>query len=150
MPRKSRIDAPGALQHVIGRGINRQAIFSDKAGYKDFLYRLGEILSESNTSCYAWALIPNHFHLLLRMGMEMSPEEIMERGKEKRKVEARSILCYWATDRLGNQPKGVGEKIKADPTGCESGGPSGVFRELYIVLDYFAHCIVNLHCNSTI
>ena len=68
MPRKSRIDAPGALQHVIGRGINRQAIFSEKADYKDFLYRLGEILSESNTSCYAWALIPNHFHLLLRTG----------------------------------------------------------------------------------
>jgi hypothetical protein len=40
MPRKSRIDAPGALQHVIGRGINRQAIFSDKADYKDFLYQL--------------------------------------------------------------------------------------------------------------
>jgi len=68
MPRKSRIDAPGALQHLIGRGINRQEIFSDKADYKDFLNRLGGILSESNTSCYAWALIPNHFHLLVRTG----------------------------------------------------------------------------------
>ena len=68
MPRKSRIDAPGALQHIIGRGINRQSIFSDKADYKDFLNRLGDILSKSNTSCYAWALIPNHFHLLLRTG----------------------------------------------------------------------------------
>jgi MATE family multidrug resistance protein len=27
--------------------------------------------------------------------------EIMEKGKERRKVEARSILCYWAKDRLG-------------------------------------------------
>ena len=27
MPRKSRIDAPGALQHVIARGINRQMTF---------------------------------------------------------------------------------------------------------------------------
>jgi putative transposase len=68
MPRKSRIDAPGALQHIISRGINRQAIFSDKADYKDFLNRLGDILSKSNTSCYAWALLPNHFHLLLRTG----------------------------------------------------------------------------------
>ena len=32
MPRKSRIDAPGALQHVIGRGINRQVIFSGIMG----------------------------------------------------------------------------------------------------------------------
>lgn len=31
-PRKPRIDAPGALQHVILQGINRQAILSDEAG----------------------------------------------------------------------------------------------------------------------
>jgi len=68
MPRQSRIDASGALQHVIARGINRQAIFSDKADYKDFLDRLGDIISTSTTSCYAWALLPNHFHLLLRTG----------------------------------------------------------------------------------
>ena len=37
MPRKLPIDAPRALQHIIGRGINRQAIFSDKADYEDFL-----------------------------------------------------------------------------------------------------------------
>jgi len=41
--------------------------------------------------------------LIERVGelVEMSPEEIMERGKERGKVETRSILCYWATDRLG-------------------------------------------------
>jgi len=68
MPRKSRIDTPGALHHVIGRGINRQEVFSEKRDYKDFLNRLSEILAESKTSCYAWALIQNHFHLLLRTG----------------------------------------------------------------------------------
>ena len=71
MPRKSRIDAPGALQHVIGLGINRQAIFSDKADYKDFLYRLGEIFSEKqylllcmgiNTeSCLIWQMRDVHW-----------------------------------------------------------------------------------------
>jgi len=68
MPRKSRIDGPGALHHVIGRGINRQEIFSDKTDYKNFLDRLGAIVAETTTSCYAWALLPNHFHLLLRTG----------------------------------------------------------------------------------
>jgi hypothetical protein len=29
---------------------------------------LSEILEETKTTCYAWALIPNHFHLLLRSG----------------------------------------------------------------------------------
>ena len=68
MPRKSRIDAPGALHHVIGRGINRQEIFSDKMDYKNFLDRLGAIVAETKTSCYAEALLHNHFHLLLRTG----------------------------------------------------------------------------------
>ena len=68
MPRKSRIDAPGAVHHIIGRGINRQEIFSDQKDYLIFLERLGDLLTETKISCYAWALIPNHFHLLLRTG----------------------------------------------------------------------------------
>jgi REP-associated tyrosine transposase len=68
MPRKSRIDAPDALHHIIGRGIARQKIFLGDSDRDDFLDRLGSILIETKTSCYAWALIPNHFHLLLRTG----------------------------------------------------------------------------------
>jgi putative transposase len=60
MPRKSRIDTPGALHHVIGRGINRQEIYSDKTDYLNLLERLGDLLIETKTSCNAWALIPNH------------------------------------------------------------------------------------------
>ena len=40
MPRKSRIDAPGALHHIIARGIERQAIFRDDRDRDDFLERL--------------------------------------------------------------------------------------------------------------
>ena len=43
MPRKSRIDAPGALHHVIIRGIERKAIFRDAEDYENFLGRLGKI-----------------------------------------------------------------------------------------------------------
>lgn len=68
MPRRSRIDAPGALHHIIARGIDRQRIFTDDADRDNFLERLGNILSETQTVCFAWALIPNHFHLLLRTG----------------------------------------------------------------------------------
>ncbi|HJX34673.1 MAG TPA: transposase [Desulfatiglandales bacterium] len=68
MPRKSRIDTPGALHHVIGRGINRQEIFTDTKDYITFLDRLGDLLIDTKTSCYAWALIPNHFHILIRTG----------------------------------------------------------------------------------
>ena len=66
MPRKARIDAPGALHHIICRGIERRDIFTDDTDRNNFLDRLGNILSETKTPCFAWALIPNHFHLLLR------------------------------------------------------------------------------------
>jgi REP element-mobilizing transposase RayT len=68
MPRQSRIDAPGALHHIIVRGIERRQIFRDDQDRWDFLDRLGGILEDTTTACYAWALIPNHFHLLLRTG----------------------------------------------------------------------------------
>jgi putative transposase len=68
MPRRSRIDAPGALHHIIARGIERKAIFRDDQDRADFLGRLGANLEESRTPCFAWAVLPNHIHLLLRTG----------------------------------------------------------------------------------
>ena len=68
MPRKARIDAPGALHHIIVRGIDRRKIFFDDFDRADFLNRLGLMLSESKTPCFAWTLIPNHLHLLLKDG----------------------------------------------------------------------------------
>ncbi|MDF1592464.1 MAG: transposase [Desulfobacterales bacterium] len=68
MPRKARIDASGALHHIIVRGIERSKIFYDDKDRDNFLQRLGHVLSETGTPCFAWALIPNHLHLLLRTG----------------------------------------------------------------------------------
>jgi len=69
MPRKARIDAPGALHHIICRGIAKNKIFIDAKDRYSFLKRLGKILTDTDTPCYAWALMPNHFHLLLRTGI---------------------------------------------------------------------------------
>ena len=68
MPRKARIDAPGAVQHIIVRGIERKKIFRNDADRSNFLARLSTIVSETRTTCYGWALIPSHVHLLLRTG----------------------------------------------------------------------------------
>jgi putative transposase len=68
MPRKARLDAPGALHHIIFRGIERRIIFPGDEDRDDFLERLGSTLKRTQTACYAWALIPNHVHLLLRTG----------------------------------------------------------------------------------
>ncbi|MBU1181690.1 MAG: transposase [Proteobacteria bacterium] len=78
MPRKSRIDAPGAMHHIIVRGIDRQKLFKNDEDRNNFLSRLGVILTETKTDCYAWTLIPNHFHLLLRTG-NVSISKVMRR-----------------------------------------------------------------------
>ena len=46
MARKSRIDAPGALHHIIFRGIERRSIFVDAQDYESFLERLGNLLTD--------------------------------------------------------------------------------------------------------
>ncbi|UCH24023.1 MAG: transposase [Deltaproteobacteria bacterium] len=78
MPRRARIDAPGALHHIICRGIEGQRVFRDDKDRDNLIKRLGKILENSSTPCYAWALIPSHFHLLLRTG-NMPIARIMQR-----------------------------------------------------------------------
>jgi putative transposase len=78
MLRSARIDAPGALHHIIVRGIGRRKIFDDDADRNVFLERLGAVLNDTDTACFAWALIPNHFYLLLRTG-QVAMSTVMRR-----------------------------------------------------------------------
>ena len=66
MPRTARIDIPHLLQHVIVRGIEKRDIFSNDADRLDFVTRFSKLLESTGTQCLAWALLSNHFHLLLR------------------------------------------------------------------------------------
>lgn len=73
MPRQARLDYPGALHHVIVRGIERRAVFLDARDRWLFLHRLGRELKRGDARCFAWALLPNHMHLLLRTGRSPLP-----------------------------------------------------------------------------
>ena len=66
MPRAARIDIPGVLQHVMVRGIDKAKIFVDDSDRVAFVARFSRLLQETGTQCLAWALMSNHFHLLLR------------------------------------------------------------------------------------
>src|SRR4030066_295966 len=68
MPRQARLDAPGTLHHVMARGIEGTDIFRTEKDRNDFLVRLAEQCKAEALRVYAWALIPNHFHLLVRTG----------------------------------------------------------------------------------
>jgi len=66
MARQARLDAAGALHHVIGRGIDGTEIFAQDADRNDFLNRLADLCRQEALIIYAWALMGNHFHLLVR------------------------------------------------------------------------------------
>jgi putative transposase len=70
MPRQPRLDAPGALHHIMGRGIERTSIFRTDQDREDFLKRLADLCRAGELIVYAWSLMPNHFHLLLRTGRQ--------------------------------------------------------------------------------
>jgi len=40
----------------------------DPTDKRNFLERLGEILKNTEMRCFAWALVPNHFHLIFKTG----------------------------------------------------------------------------------
>jgi putative transposase len=73
MPRQARLLVPGGLYHVMARGIERRAIFSDPPDYQEFVDRLEDSLKKSACRCLAWVLMPNHFHLLIQAGKEGTP-----------------------------------------------------------------------------
>ena len=66
MPRRARLDAPGTLHHVIVRGIEKRRIVNDVADRKSFVKRLGALSADTKITIYAWALMTNHAHILLR------------------------------------------------------------------------------------
>jgi putative transposase len=68
MPRQSRLDAPGILHHVMVRGIEGRPLFTSGADRRDFVERCSSLFPETGASCYAWALLANHVHLLIRTG----------------------------------------------------------------------------------
>ena len=69
MPRQARLDSPGTLHHVIIRGIEKKDIVNDKYDRKNMVSRMGDLAEETNTMIYAWALMSNHMHILLKSGL---------------------------------------------------------------------------------
>ena len=57
-----------ALHHIMVRGIEQRTIFRDTQDKQYFITRLGKVIRSTETFCYAYALMDNHYHLLLETG----------------------------------------------------------------------------------
>lgn len=68
MARQVRIEYEGAFYHVMARGNRRNPIFASPKGADEelFLKTLGECCQRSGIRVWAWVLMGNHYHLLIK------------------------------------------------------------------------------------
>lgn len=89
----------GCVYHIYNRGHNYNKVFFRNGDYHLFLEKLDKYLS-GFCSVYAYVLIPNHYHLLLRV-----KDEIEKKAFSKQFL--KFILSYsnhinWRENRKGN------------------------------------------------
>jgi hypothetical protein len=115
MPRKARLDAPGALHHIVVRGIDRRKIFRDDCDRDDFLERLSAILCDCRTACFAWALKTGQTPIAIRMRLYREFVQ-KEAGRGRRRE-----LRYRVILELGHTARELARRMnRAEPTGRKS------------------------------
>ena len=70
MPRKARRKSESGIYHIILRGINKQIIFGDEEDHDRFLKTIKKYKIVCGYKVYAYCLMSNHVHLLIRVGQE--------------------------------------------------------------------------------
>lgn len=78
MPRHARKLSNSGIYHIILRGINRQTIFKDDEDFQRFINTLKKYKTVSGYTIYAYCLMNNHIHILLKVGQE-ELEKILKR-----------------------------------------------------------------------
>ena len=96
MPRAARVKSKTGIYHIILRGINRQIIFEDEEDSLKFLQTLSEYKEKSEYEVYAYCLMGNHVHILIKEGKE-------ELGTAMRRIGASYVYWYnWKYERNGH------------------------------------------------
>jgi hypothetical protein len=119
MARRPRIHFAGALYHAINRGNRRQGIFRDEKDLKRFLYFLSDSKTRFASHLYVYALMKNHFHLLVQTGtvplgrvMGIGEDELhsMRRGREGAK--GRGMVAYVARKISGYTVREIADHFR--------------------------------------
>lgn len=106
MARKERTKSQSGIYHVMLRGINRQNVFHDQNDFDAMLRALrdvqckrdeeGNIVHRNNCTYYAYCILHNHLHLLIKEG-ELTISELMKR------LQDRYVIIYNRKyDRVGH------------------------------------------------
>src|SRR5450759_4434274 len=65
MPRKLRLEYPGAIYHVMSRANGKGHIFETDVDRQDFVKTLAETCAKTGFQVHAYCLMRNHFHLVV-------------------------------------------------------------------------------------
>jgi len=96
MPRAARKKSETNIYHIMFRGINRQNIFTDDEDNERFIETLAKYRREIEYEIYAYCLMGNHVHLLIKEGNE-------ELSNTMRRIGASYVYWYnWQYDRKGH------------------------------------------------
>ena len=79
MPRRARELSSSKIYHIVFRGINKQNIFYDDADYEKMLKKLEKLKKEMKFEIYAYCLMSNHVHLLIKEQNSGDISTIMKR-----------------------------------------------------------------------
>lgn len=75
--RKKREWYPGAVYHMMERGIRRKEIYKDDMDYQVFMAIMKYAMEKTGCTLHAYCMMTNHFHLLLETG-EQEPGKFMK------------------------------------------------------------------------
>lgn len=106
MPRKARQKSESGIYHIIMRGINRQVIFNEDEDYLRFLQALQHYKEKSGYQIYAYCLMNNHIHLLMKIEDE-SLAQIMRRICGK--------FVYWYNNKYDRAGYLFQDRFKSEP-----------------------------------
>ena len=106
MARTRRIISSTGTYHIMVRGINRQNIFMADDDYFRYIDALGEYQKEIDFELYAYCLMGNHLHLLIKEGNE-------EIGSTMKRIGVSYAYWYnWQYNRSGHLFQG---RFKSEP-----------------------------------
>lgn len=80
MPKRKRIGSAGFIFHVINRGVRRLSLFGHDEDYRLWLRCFAEAHARSPVDVFAFCLMPNHFHLVVRPTEDGQLSEFMRLG----------------------------------------------------------------------
>ena len=110
MPRQARKKSETGIYHIMLRGINQQQIFENTEDYDKFLQILKDCKDISKFDLFAYCLMGNHIHLLIKEGTE-TLDQIFKRICVR--------FVYWYNTKYCRVGHLFQDRFKSEPVNSE-------------------------------